>query len=184
MASLNEPLNSSTSSIGTVSSSSGFSSNPSRASSANNSSTATSAFSGAYSHVNIIILNEARQQTGSGSSNNNPANRRKIELNILTKLKPVLSIFSSRTKIEILAMDINDHVLQILANGLHLEAPETQFNANWNQCIEKIGQNKQSRQLTNLGLKTVIHDLRYVHMFSVFILYNLKSEQFRLLVAH
>lgn len=113
----------------------------------------------------------------------NMSNKKKLESVVVSKISHIFSLFSSRTRIEIIVLELPDIVLQTLANSLHLEMDEQYFSANWNQCLEQITNLKHRKQLCNLRLDETLKELRYVKRSKVFILYNSKSEQFKLLVA-
>jgi len=129
--------------------------------------------------VNITILTEPynRQQGNIGS------NRKKLEAQIVAKISHLFALFSSRTRIEVIAIDTPDNVIQCLANCLHLEMDETYFNGNWTQFLDKLNNIKFRKQLCNFRLSELIHDLRYGKKSKVFIFYSLKSDQFKLIVA-
>jgi serine/threonine protein kinase len=138
---------------------------------ANTNSTSTTQVS-SLSQLNITLLLDATN-----------VNRRRIEAQITSKLTSVLSLFSTRTRIEIIAMEMPDNVIQALANFLHLDMEESAFNSNWAHSIERMNA-KYRRQLSNvLRLDEIIHELRYIKKSKVFILYSCKTEQFKLLVA-
>ncbi len=130
------------------------------------------------SQLNVTFLLEShKQQSTSGP------NRKKVESQIIGKLNHVFSLFSSRTRIELILIETTDNVLQILANGLHLEMEENFFNLNWAQCLDKLNNSKYKKQLYNYRLDEIIYEYRYIKKSKVFILYSLKSENFKLLVA-
>lgn len=145
-----------------------------------NTSSNTPSVSNLTSQLNITFLMDLanRQQTNSGGRN-----KARLESQIISKISQVLSLFSSRIRIELIVLETADIVIQTLATGLHLEMEESNYVMNWNQCIEKLNNQRYKRQLTTLNLDQVIRDLRYVRRSKVFILYNLKSDQFKLMVA-
>jgi hypothetical protein len=146
-----------------------------------NSSTSLSSFS---SQVNVTLLTEpsSRPQSTHGGGGSTQ-HRKKVESQIWPKLKHIFALFSSKTRIEIIAIETPEMVIQVLANGLHLEMEEQYFNSNWMQCMEKLNNSKFRKQLINFRLDEILHDLRYLRKSKVFILYSLKSDQFKLLVA-
>lgn len=131
------------------------------------------------SQVNFSFLQD--------STSNKPvskANRSKLlESQIVGKISHIFPIFNSRTRIELIALDLPDNVLQTLASCLHLEMDEQYFQVNWNQCLEQINNQKHKKQLCNFKLDELLHDLRYIKRSKVFILYNPRSDQFKLIVA-
>jgi hypothetical protein len=131
------------------------------------------------SMLNITILTEPyNKQQSSGNTN-----RKKLESQIVSKISHVFSLFSSRTRIEVIAIETHDNVLQCLANSLHLEMDEQYFNSNWAQFLEKLNNIRYKKQLCNFRLDELIHDLRYVKKSKVFVFYSLRSDQFKLIVA-
>ncbi len=135
--------------------------------------------SNVMSQLNITLLTEpySRQQPNIGS------NRKKLEIQIATKISQAVSLFNARTRIELIAIDTPDNVIQTLANYLHLEMEEQCFNANWLLFLEKLENTRFKKQLCNFRLNELIRDLRYVKKSKVFVFYSLRSEQFKLLVA-
>ncbi|RMZ99580.1 Eukaryotic translation initiation factor 2-alpha kinase 4 [Brachionus plicatilis] len=131
------------------------------------------------SQLNVTLLLEPanRQQTNSN------VNRKKLEQQVIGKLGQVFSIFSARTRIDLVVIETHENVIQILANHLHLEQDKTCFHNNWNICMEKINNKKLSRQLNNFRLGEILYELRYVKKSKVFIIYGYKSDQYKLLVA-
>lgn len=121
---------------------------------------------------------------GGGSSGSASQNRRRIEAQIVSKISNIFSLFSSRTRIEIVVVDLPDCVMQVLSTSLHLEMDEQYFQANWNQCIEQISNLKHRKQLFNYKLDELLRDLRYQKRSKVFVLFNSKSDQFKLIVAY
>lgn len=141
-----------------------------------NSSSSTSVMS----QLNVTMLLEpSNKQQSSGSS----SSRKKLESQIVSKISHVFALFNTRVRIELIVIETPDNVIQALANGLHLEMEEQCFNANWASCLEKINNPKYKKQLCNFKLDEILHDLRYAKKSKVFILYSLKSDQFKLLVA-
>lgn len=131
------------------------------------------------SQVNITYLLEPSNKPQTIGN----ANRRKLESQVISKLNHIFGIFNSKTRIELIVIETPENVIQALANGLHLEMEEQYFSSNWNQCLDKINNHKYKKQLCNFKLEEILHDLRYLKRSKVFILYSLKSEQFKLLVA-
>ena len=131
------------------------------------------------SQLNVTLLLEPSNKQQSSSS----SNRKKLESQIVSKISHVFALFNTRVRIELIVIETPDNVIQSLANGLHLEMDEQYFNANWISCLEKLNNPKYKKQLCNFKLDEVIHDLRYIKKSKVFILYSLKSDQFKLLVA-
>lgn len=131
------------------------------------------------SQLNVTLLLEpsSRQQSMVGSG------RKKLENQIVTKINHVFGLFNTRVRIELIVIETPDNVIQALANGLHLEMDEQYFQSNWAQCLEKINNLKYKKQLCNFRLDEILRDLRYFKKSKVFILYSLKSEQFKLLVV-
>lgn len=127
------------------------------------------------SQLNTIILVE--QATRSQSS------RKKFESQIIPKISHILNLFNSRTRIELIAIDTPDNVIQVLAKELHLEMNLESFDSNWLQCLEKLNNQRYKRQLVSLRFDEIIKDLRYVKKSKVFILFSLKTHQFKLLVT-
>ena len=152
---------------------------PQSASGISSSNSTTAMPNNVMSQLNITILLEpsSKQQSTSGST------RKKLEQQLVAKLTHIFSLFSSRTRIELIAIETPDNVIQTLANGLHLEMEEQYFNANWMVCLEKLNNSKYKKQLCNFKLDEILHDLRYFKKSKVFILYSLKSDQFKLVVA-
>ena len=142
-----------------------------------NSSQSSSKSTNAFSQLNITILHE-----NSGKQQQQTANRKKYEAQILPKIGQVLSLFSSRTRVELIGIDSPDNVIQCLASGLHLEADEASFSSNWTQCLEKLSNTRFKKQLISFKLDEVIRELRYVECSKVFIFYSLKTNQFKLIV--
>jgi hypothetical protein len=143
------------------------------------SSNTSSNSSNIMSQLNITILTEPySKQQSSGNSN-----RKKLEQQIVAKVSHVFSLFNSKTRIELIAIETPDNVIQCLAHCLRLEMEEQYFNANWAQFLEKLNNIRFKKQLTNFKLDELIHDLRYVKKSKVFVFYSLKSDQFKLLVA-
>lgn len=154
-----------------------YSSSPATTSSLTAASSSSTLNSSSQLNVTFLLEPSSRQQS-TGSST-----RKKLEIQIVSKINHIFSIFNSKTRIELIIIETHDNVIQALANGLHLEMEEQYFNSNWNQCLEKINNSKYKRQLCNFRLDEIIRDLRYVKRSKVFILYSYKSEQFKLLVA-
>jgi serine/threonine protein kinase len=127
------------------------------------------------SQLNTIILVE--QATRSQSS------RKKFESQIIPKISHILNLFNSRTRIELIAIDTPDNVIQVLAKELHLEMNLESFDSNWLQCLEKLNNTRYKRQLISLRFDEIIKDLRYTKKSKVFILFSLKTHQFKLLVT-
>lgn len=129
--------------------------------------------------INITILTESssRQQ-----SSERGISRKKLESQLLTKINHVFNLFNNKTRIELIAMEVQDNVIHCLANGLRLEMDEHQFNSNWSQCLEKLNSVKNKKQLVNFKLDEILHEMRYVKKSKVFVLYSLKSDQYRLMV--
>ncbi len=163
---LSSMMNSSTASISTVSL-------------AQTTSSPSSSTLNLISQLNIIILIESASKQQQSS---NASNKKKIESQIVSKVNHVLSLFSSRTRIELIAIDTADHVIQTLANGLHLEMDEQSLSGNWQQCLNSLNNAKIKKQLCSIRLYETIHDLRYSKRSKVFILYSLKNDTFKLLV--
>lgn len=111
------------------------------------------------------------------------SSRKKIESQLITKISPVIALFNSKTRIELIAMEVQDNVINCLANGLKLDMDESHFNSNWSQCLINLNSLKNKKQICNLKLDEVLKDLRYVKKSKVFVLYNLKSDQYKLIVA-
>ena len=133
---------------------------------------------GIFSQLNMTILQET-------TSRSRAANKSKLESQITSKINHVISLFNSRVRIELIAIDTPDNVIQCLASNLHLESDETSFNSNWTQCLEKLNNIKLKKQLISFRLDEVLKGLRYGRdgpRSKVFILYSLKTDQFRLLV--
>lgn len=137
----------------------------------------TSNNSMAQVNITILIESSSRQQ----SNERNPS-RKKIEVQLLSKINHVLTLFNSKTRIELIAMEVQDNVIHCLANGLRLDMDEHHFRSNWNQCLEKLNNVKNKRQLHNFKFDEIIYDLRYVKKSKVFILFSTKSDQYKLLV--
>jgi hypothetical protein len=131
------------------------------------------------SQLNITLLLEpsSKPQSIAGST------RKKLESQVVSKISHVLALFNTRIRIELIVIETPENVIQALANGLHLEMDEQLFNSNWAQCMEKINNLKYKKQLSNFKLDEIIRESRYFKKSKVFILYSLKSEQFKLLVA-
>ena len=144
-----------------------FASTPIAIQNTNSSNTQSSANLNVLSQLNVTILLEpsSKQQSMVGAS------RKKLENQIVSKIIHVFALFNTRVRIELLIIETPDNVIQALANGLHLEMDEQYFTANWVQCLEKLNNLK------------VLRELRYVKKSKVFILYSLKSEQFKLIVV-
>ena len=130
--------------------------------------------------LNITLLLEPSSRSQSSNSSN--VNRKKLETQIVNKIGHVFALFSTRTRIELIAIETPDNVIQALANGLHLDMDESAYMGNWNQCLDKINQ-KYRKQLTNFKLDDIIRDLRYSKRSKVFMLYSLKSDQYKLIVV-
>lgn len=109
--------------------------------------------------------------------------RKRIETQIIAKCNNVFPIFNSRTRIEIIVIDLPDNVLGVLASTLRLDQDEQAFQNSWNQCLEQIGNLKHRRLLGNYNLDQTIRDLRFAKRSKVFILFNMRNDQFKLLVA-
>ena len=131
------------------------------------------------SQINITLLSEpsTRQQ----GNDRGGSNKKKLEAQLISKVNSVCNLFNTRTRIELIAIEVQDNVIQCLANGLHLEMDEQYFNQNWQQCLDKLNI-KAKKQLANLRVDEIIKDLRYSRKSKIFILYSLKSDQFKLLV--
>lgn len=129
--------------------------------------------------LNITILVDAtcRQQSIERGSS-----RKKLESQIMTKVNHVITLFNSKTRIELIALEVPDNVINCLANGLRLDMDEQHLSSNWAQCLEKLNSAKNKKQLCNYKLDEIIRELRYNKKSKVFILYNLKSDQYKLLV--
>lgn len=146
------------------------------------SSTVSSLPSNAQSPINMSQINMTfLLEPSNRAQQNNSTNKKKLELQLITKIGHIFSIFSSKTRIELIAIETPENVIQALANGLHLDMDEASFQNNWNQCLEKINL-KHRKQLTNFRLDEIIKDLRYVRRSKVFVLFSLKSDQFKLIV--
>ncbi len=132
------------------------------------------------SQLNITILTETspRQQ-----SSERGARRQKLETQLMNKIGHVLTLFNSKTRIELIAMEVQDNVIQCLANGLRLDMDEAHFNSNWSQCLDRLNSAKNRRQLVNFRLDEIVSEMRYARKSKVFILYSLKSDQYKLLVV-
>lgn len=109
--------------------------------------------------------------------------RKRIETQIIAKCNNVFPIFNSRTRIEIIVIDLPDNVPGVLASTLRLDQDEQAFQNSWNQCLEQIGNLKHRRLLGNYNLDQTIRDLRFAKRSKVFILFNMRNDQFKLLVA-
>lgn len=120
---------------------------------------------------------------GSGSGGGSNAAVTSFKAQVVAKCSHVFALFASRTRIEIIVVDLPDNVLNTLATTLRLDSDEPCFHSSWTQCLEQITNLKHKRLLCNYNLDQIIRDLRYSKRSKVFILYNLKSEQFKLLVA-
>ena len=131
------------------------------------------------SQINITLLSEpsTRQQ-----GNDRGSNKKKLEAQLVSKVNSVCNLFNARTRIELIAIEVQDNVIQCLATGLHLEMDEQYFNQNWQQCLDKLNI-KAKKQLANFRVDEIIKDLRYSRRSKIFILYSLKSDQFKLLVT-
>jgi len=101
----------------------------------------------------------------------------------MNKIGHVLTLFNSKTRIELIAMEVQDNVIQCLANGLRLDMDEAHFNSNWSQCLDRLNSAKNRRQLVNFRLDEIVSEMRYARKSKVFILYSLKSDQYKLLVV-
>ena len=156
-----------------------FASTPIAIQNANASTSSTSTTHNIMSQLNITLLLEpsSKPQSIAGST------RKKLESQVVSKINHVLALFNTRIRIELIVIETPDNVIQALANGLHLEMDEQLFNSNWAQCMEKINNLKYKKQLSNFKLDEIIRESRYFKKSKVFILYSLKSEQFKLLVA-
>jgi hypothetical protein len=156
-----------------------FASTPIATQNSNAPSSTTSTSHNVMSQLNITLLLEpsSKPQSIAGST------RKKLESQVVSKISHVLALFNTRIRIELIVIETPDNVIQALANGLHLEMDEQTFNSNWAQCMEKINNLKYKKQLTNFKLDEIIRESRYFKKSKVFILYSLKSEQFKLLVA-
>jgi translation initiation factor 2-alpha kinase 4 len=142
--------------------------------------------------LNITLLLEPSSSSSSSSSKQQQqqqqqsvasSTRKKLESQVVSKIGHVFGLFNARIRIELIVIETPDMVLQALANGLHLEMDEQHFNSNWVQCLDKLNNVKYKRQLGNFKLDEIIRELRYAKKSKVFILFSLKSEQFKLLVA-
>ncbi len=131
------------------------------------------------SQLNITILTDTwpRQQ-----SNERGLRRQKLENQLLNKIGNVLTLFNSKTRIELIAMEVQDNVIQCLASGLRLDMDENHFNSNWSQCLERLNNAKNRKQLVSFKLDEILCEMRYVRKSKVFIFYSLKSDQFKLIV--
>ena len=138
--------------------------------------------SSTLSYMSQLNLTFVVEPTAS-SRQQQQANRKRLESQILPKISHLFSLFSARTRIELVAIEMPENVVQVLANGLRLDMEEACFDTNWRQCMEKIANVKYKKQLSAYKLDEVLHELRYVKKSKVFILYSLKSHQYRLLVA-
>ena len=147
----------------------------------NNCSTPTFNNSSNTSQINTTLLVEtsSRQQ----SSERGGSTRKKLESQILSKMSHIFSLFSSKTRIELIALEVQDNVIQCLANGLRLDMDEQYFHSNWLHCLDKLNNPKSKKQLCNHKLDEIIHELRYVKKSKVFILYSLKSDQYKIIVV-
>lgn len=135
--------------------------------------------SGIMSQLNVTFLTEPynRQQSSSNSS------KRKSENQIVSRISHVFSLFSTRTRIELIVIEMPDNVIQCLVSCLRLEMDEQYFSTSWSQFLDKLNNIRFKKQLCNLKLDELIHDLRYVKKSKVFVFYSLKSDQFKILVA-
>lgn len=133
------------------------------------------------SQVNFHLLQPLGTGGNSGSASQN---RKRVEAQILAKISSIFPLFNSRTRIEIIVTDLPDCVIEVLATSLRLEMDEQFFEANWIQCLEKITNLKHRKQLSNYRLDELLRDLRFQKRSKVFVLYNLKSDQFKLIVAY
>lgn len=151
------------------------SSTPATSSGSTSSSQLSSSLTNSNSSLNNLNL----------SSRNSNANFKKIESQIITRLMHVLQLFSTRTRIEVIAIEINDSVLQLLANSIHLESDEAHFDLNWKEFLDKLDKlnSRCRRQIINFKLEELIRDLRYKVRSKVFIIYSIKSEQYKIFVA-
>ena len=131
--------------------------------------------------INITILTEtsSRQQS---SERNSGSSRKKLEAQLLTKINHILAIFHAKTRIELIAMEVPDNVIHCLAQGLGLDMEENHFNSNWSQCLERLNSVKNKKQFVNFKLDEILCEMRYARKSKVFILYSLKSDQYRLIV--
>jgi hypothetical protein len=108
--------------------------------------------------------------------------RKNLEARLITKINHVLTLFNSKTRVELIAMEVQDNVINCLANGLRLDMDEKHFSSNWSQCLENLNNIKSKKQLSNFRLDEMLRDFRYVKKSKVFVFYNLKSDQYKLLV--
>jgi hypothetical protein len=130
--------------------------------------------------LNFTLLMESgsKQQSSGGRFN-----RQKLESQIIPKISHLFNLFNSKTRIELIAIEIPENVISVLANGLHLEMEAESFDSNWRQCLDKLNNTKYKKQLINHRFDEIIKDLRYGKKSKVFILYTLKTHQFKLLVS-
>lgn len=131
------------------------------------------------SQVNFHMLQSSGSSSGSATQN-----RKRIEAQIVAKISNIFSLFNSRTRIEIIVSEMPESIMQTLATYMRLEMDEQYFQANWNQCVEQISNLKHRKQLLNYRLDELLRDLRYRKRSKVFVLFNTKSDQFKLIVAY
>ncbi len=146
-----------------------------------------------FSHqVSIVILSDQSFQTQSAinlslastSSNNSPINvtRKKTEAHILQRIQSTLQLFSTKARIELIAIDLQELIVHTLANNLRLDLDEQIFSSSWLACMDKLNF-KLRKQLVVYKLDELLYDLRFVKRSKVFVFYSLKTEAFRVIVA-
>ena len=139
---------------------------------ASSSGMSASSLAGSSSSLNNINFN----------SRNSNLTLKKLESQIINRLMHILQLFSTRTRIEVIAVEIIDLILQQLANSVHLDCDEQHFDLQWKDFIDKL--NPRSRKLiTSLRLEEVLRDLRFRARSKIFIIYSLKSEHFKVFVV-
>ena len=139
----------------------------------NSSSAINSPIASNSSQINITILVESansRQQ----SMERGPT-RKNLEARLITKINHVLTLFNSKTRVELIAMEVQDNVINCLANGLRLDMDEKHFSSNWSQCLENLNNIKSKKQLSNFRLDEMLRDFRYVKKSKVFVFLQFKK---------
>lgn len=140
-----------------------------------------------WSQLNITILQDSQRQqstsisnnvgsSGGGSSSNANINR------IIARLTHLFSIFSSRTRIEIIVIDSPDLVIQTLGTYINIDCDEKTLHQYFTKCYDKLIK-KYEKQLINYRLEDILKDLRFIKKSKVFILCSLNGEYYKLLVA-
>jgi hypothetical protein len=143
-----------------------------------NSSNSNTMSSGSLTSSNSSLNNLSVNSRNSNTS----LNYKKIESQTVTRLAHILQLFSNRTRIEVIAIEIIDSVLQQLANSIHFDCDEQHFALNWKDFLDKLNP-KCRKQIINFKLEEILRDLRYKARSKVFVIYSLKSEQYKIFVA-